>query len=410
MELQSRIDELSVDIERQKEVLRQLETSKSLLQRQLNSILDPVARLPLEISSEIFIRCLPSLPKLGASHIPLLLLNVCNAWSDIALSTPALWAAIRVESPRAAGLEKGLQIWLQRARYRPLSLSFGGCFDDDVAAVVRQHTQQLKSFEVYHDDPNQVDDVDPFLGMGPGPFSSLETLTIGASPLIGMDFSLDSTLEMFRLAPNIVECIFDMDEDCTMSDIDEYTGEYLPGHLVLPNMRRLRFGRSLEPGTISGPDTILRHLSLPRLQTLYTSLWDVTDNDLLSFLERSSPPLRHLTLGAGDSGAFSGLEQILRLVPNLTHFGLYKRNASFIQDLFAALSQSSCRLIPMLQSLHVVSGMTDVSQSMWEVLHHALSVRRTHLTDFILRGPFPAPTPEMCSAFRELWSKEQNYV
>ncbi|KAJ7762027.1 hypothetical protein DFH07DRAFT_918081 [Mycena maculata] len=171
-ELQARIEEISVDIERQKESLRNLESSKSLLQRQLNSILDPVARLPLEISSEIFVRCLPSLPEAGAVDIPMLLLNICNSWSRIAISTPALWVAIRVESPRATGLRKGLQIWLQRARHRPLSLSFGGCFDDEVATVVRQHTQQLKNLEVYHDDPNQVDDVDPFLGMGR--FSSLE--------------------------------------------------------------------------------------------------------------------------------------------------------------------------------------------------------------------------------------------
>ncbi|KAJ6525044.1 hypothetical protein DFH09DRAFT_936989, partial [Mycena vulgaris] len=93
-ELQRRIVELSADIVRQKEVLQQLETRKGAAQRQLNAIRDPVARLPLEISSEIFIRYLPSRPKPGGRHVPMLFLDICNAWADIAISTPTLWASI----------------------------------------------------------------------------------------------------------------------------------------------------------------------------------------------------------------------------------------------------------------------------------------------------------------------------
>ncbi|KAJ7016647.1 hypothetical protein C8F04DRAFT_1341554 [Mycena alexandri] len=100
-ELQARIDAVSADIEKQKEVLKQLERDKSSLQRQLNNIHDPVARLPLEISSEIFLHCLP----FGHFHeyqsqvhaAPILLLNVCNTWSDIVLPTPELWAHIRID-------------------------------------------------------------------------------------------------------------------------------------------------------------------------------------------------------------------------------------------------------------------------------------------------------------------------
>ncbi|KAJ7657481.1 hypothetical protein B0H17DRAFT_870855, partial [Mycena rosella] len=65
------------------------------------AVRDPVSRLPLEISSEIFIQCLPSTsnPQPGARDIPMLLLNICNAWTDIALSTPALWEAIHIQFP-----------------------------------------------------------------------------------------------------------------------------------------------------------------------------------------------------------------------------------------------------------------------------------------------------------------------
>ncbi|KAJ7472189.1 hypothetical protein FB451DRAFT_1036791, partial [Mycena latifolia] len=90
-ELQARLDEVSADIDRQKEVLRKLECSKSGLQSQINAVHDPVAKLPLEISSEIFILCLPFPPKPGGRHPPMLFLSICHAWKDIALSTPALW-------------------------------------------------------------------------------------------------------------------------------------------------------------------------------------------------------------------------------------------------------------------------------------------------------------------------------
>ncbi|KAJ6558198.1 hypothetical protein B0H19DRAFT_1235139 [Mycena capillaripes] len=62
-ELRARIVKLSEEINLQKELLRKLERDKSLVQRQLNVSLDPMARLPLEISSEILLECLPPLPE-----------------------------------------------------------------------------------------------------------------------------------------------------------------------------------------------------------------------------------------------------------------------------------------------------------------------------------------------------------
>ncbi|KAJ7315373.1 hypothetical protein DFH08DRAFT_715598, partial [Mycena albidolilacea] len=90
-ELRARIVKLETEIERQKKLLTNLECDKKPAQRQLNAVLDPVARLPLEISSEIFVLSRTAFPEPGAMHIPMLLLNVCNAWSNIALSTPTLW-------------------------------------------------------------------------------------------------------------------------------------------------------------------------------------------------------------------------------------------------------------------------------------------------------------------------------
>ncbi|KAJ7896270.1 hypothetical protein B0H14DRAFT_2258863, partial [Mycena olivaceomarginata] len=90
---------LDTEIGLQRELLRKLERDKSLAQRQINAVLDPMARLPFEISSEIFLKTLDPFPEPKALHAPMLLLNICYSWSDIALSTPALWAAFNIVFP-----------------------------------------------------------------------------------------------------------------------------------------------------------------------------------------------------------------------------------------------------------------------------------------------------------------------
>ncbi|KAJ7343354.1 hypothetical protein DFH08DRAFT_746875, partial [Mycena albidolilacea] len=138
-ELLARISQLSAEIDTQSKVLRQLEDSKRAAERQLNAIRDPVARLPLELSSEIFLRCLPSRPKPGSHIAPMLLTNVCYAWTNIALSTPALWAAIYLDHQ---GIEI-LESWLQRAGGHTLSISLRESLDE-VAPVLRQYSKPLK--------------------------------------------------------------------------------------------------------------------------------------------------------------------------------------------------------------------------------------------------------------------------
>ncbi|KAJ7187136.1 hypothetical protein C8R46DRAFT_880239 [Mycena filopes] len=78
-ELEARIDEISADIEAQEEVLNQLKRRKSAIQRQLNSLRDPFARLPLEIASDIFVQCLPDRREPTAGEVPMLFLRICNA-------------------------------------------------------------------------------------------------------------------------------------------------------------------------------------------------------------------------------------------------------------------------------------------------------------------------------------------
>ncbi|KAJ6481587.1 hypothetical protein C8R47DRAFT_982298, partial [Mycena vitilis] len=119
-ELRSKITKLSVEIRIQKELLETLEEKKRSTETQLNSLVDPVARLPLELSSEIFMQCLPNRPKPDPFVAPMLLLSICHGWESIALSTPALWATIHLRSDHFTKIS---EIWLNRTLGRCLTVA-----------------------------------------------------------------------------------------------------------------------------------------------------------------------------------------------------------------------------------------------------------------------------------------------
>ncbi|KAJ7639573.1 hypothetical protein FB45DRAFT_705224, partial [Roridomyces roridus] len=56
----------------------------------------PVLSLPKEITTDIFLRCLPDTVGTHPNdrRFPLLPLYVCRAWRDVALSTPTLWVSL----------------------------------------------------------------------------------------------------------------------------------------------------------------------------------------------------------------------------------------------------------------------------------------------------------------------------
>jgi hypothetical protein len=92
-----------------------------------------------------------------------------------------------------------------------------------------------------------------------------------------------------HLAPNLVECVFELMDVFDIRNPDDHE------KVVLPALRRLIFGPS---GTCPvSDDDVLKCLSLPALEALSLSIRDVSGDDLISFLKRSSPPLQELVLG-----------------------------------------------------------------------------------------------------------------
>ncbi|KAF8426142.1 hypothetical protein L210DRAFT_3335584, partial [Boletus edulis BED1] len=53
----------------------------------------PMQRLPVELHGRIFVECLPDGPYVepASKEAPLLLVQVCRRWREVALQTPQLW-------------------------------------------------------------------------------------------------------------------------------------------------------------------------------------------------------------------------------------------------------------------------------------------------------------------------------
>ncbi|KAJ7057548.1 hypothetical protein C8F01DRAFT_1060548, partial [Mycena amicta] len=81
------------------------------------------AKIPPEMISEIFIRCLPVYPSPpSAETAPLLLLQICTLWRDIALDTPDLWSNVVLTDDSKDSVDM-LHLWSARARTIPMTFS-----------------------------------------------------------------------------------------------------------------------------------------------------------------------------------------------------------------------------------------------------------------------------------------------
>ncbi|KAF7361502.1 F-box domain-containing protein [Mycena sanguinolenta] len=422
-ELRARIMKLDNEIDLQRKLLKKLERERSLAQGQLNAVLDPMARLPLEISSEIFLQSLaPSACEV--QHVPIVLLNICNAWTEIAKATAALWTKIAIHFPCGDGLAEVLPIWFQRASNRALSITISlrgpsGGWNHHVSSVLWKHGERLKYLEILHDDDfasRERDGTVDLLGttswLPETSLPSLETLVLRCQHRRRMYFA-SQTFELIRLAPNIIELVFDKIE--LDFDPDSDLNENLE-KLFAPTLRRLIFEDGFEIDYNN--DDVLDFLSLPALETLSLRGYCITGETLLDFIERSGAPLQELALGCYNPHSSVSLHQCLRVIPSLTRFTISDDVSRVIPDLVSALADYPS-LLPHLCNLTIHTwpdGRSDLSDSSWKALVRALSARRMQ---FRMVNVALSPPADFLASLRELvldgveiyiGSEERNFI
>ncbi|KAJ6513508.1 hypothetical protein DFH09DRAFT_854290, partial [Mycena vulgaris] len=80
--------------------------------------------IPVELTSEIFLHCLPDEPQIpSASAAPMLLGAICGDWRTIAHGDPRLWTALKIKIWNSRRLTLLVQDWLLRVGSMPFSLS-----------------------------------------------------------------------------------------------------------------------------------------------------------------------------------------------------------------------------------------------------------------------------------------------
>ncbi|KAJ7726384.1 hypothetical protein B0H16DRAFT_1894809 [Mycena metata] len=210
IDLRAQLAAVDASIAQLKLRLKALEDVRSPIQRQLDSIVYPVLSLPPEITSKIFLHCLPP-PPVSSSRknigprttlAPLLLLRICRVWREIALSTPHLWNVLHIDTTAIGTRIWSTTVvpdWFGRAGSCPLTFSLKNKrpIAHRLSAILSPLTSRLQN--LYLDVPDQLEKF-----AETGPFPILETLAI-CHP---RPSELDAPLKSFPTAPRLHHILF----------------------------------------------------------------------------------------------------------------------------------------------------------------------------------------------------------
>ncbi|KAK7022363.1 F-box domain-containing protein [Favolaschia claudopus] len=408
-QLQEHIDELSSSIVAQEAVLLNLRTQRSDARRKLNCFLDPMARLPLEIQSHIFLSVdLDSEPpRPDPNAPPMVFTNVCRLWRDIAVATPKLWDALLLDLPRGPQYAEFCKLWLSRACSHSLSLKLSGSLklQGDIQELVRTYRNQLENLSFTTLSPYSLEHPCMAFHLDPSfPLSYLKTMSFEADE--DSNFStMSKWLDVLRAAPALASL--------TMRNMFFTVGygESPPPLLTLPSLEVLHAGQPYR-WAVSRRDgstaVVLQYLTLPALKTLNVSdVVDISKQEFVSFLSRSSPTLESFHLTIPHDWSVNAMSRLLRPVPSLSSLELSSRSSltAFLPSI-EVLSTSD--VLPNLRQL------TFNTNSFVTIAHYGkvlfmLTFRctscPTRLDSFVLNLPLEEPDPpppEVRAALRRL--------
>ncbi|KAJ7693817.1 hypothetical protein B0H17DRAFT_479932 [Mycena rosella] len=411
--LRARLADIDGEITQQKRVLHDLKETRASVQSQLDRDVYPVLTLPPEITSEIFIQCLPTgNAKVLLSQAPFLLLRICRQWREIALSTPGLWTTLNLNAvklrdrvsrqfpERWVNLAAG---WLRRAGSHPVSVTLRHPPEEEPThvmyqpdlAFLRQISHQLESLEVHglEQEPEENAYFLQQLDFTPGSFPLLRRLIFGPGesgtaldecwfaffsdalqlrelallgeavtasiPLpwhqltkfTGCEFLLNECVEVLRLAPDLEECTF---------SIQSPTGSPPPQSVIHPHLKTLSILPDSDGDCWSD---ILAFLTLPNVEALqFAGMSDLDTSSLEAFLSRSSASLRTFSVSPDRWADFSHWEQCFRLMPDLERLHLTCQDVDFQMDFMRTFGTSEEQLLPRLQHLNLFRPSARVNE------------------------------------------------
>ncbi|KAJ7058474.1 hypothetical protein C8F01DRAFT_291805 [Mycena amicta] len=139
------------------------------------ALLAPIRRLPMEVLQAIFVACLPTErhAAMVAEDAPILLMQICNSWRQVALSTPRLYTRFHVDAVYTENPDyypemiahlfqwrlSTMKLWISRSRSLPLSISLSGYTPTDTDATSIEDWRIFPFFAALLDAASQWGDI-----------------------------------------------------------------------------------------------------------------------------------------------------------------------------------------------------------------------------------------------------------
>ncbi|KAK7049002.1 hypothetical protein R3P38DRAFT_3175253 [Favolaschia claudopus] len=305
---------------------------------------DPIARLPLELQSEIFMHCASSESAPHPSKPPLSLLSYGQTSASNLHGRenhPPTSSTVTHGSSACATL-----LFHSLALYGDLIVDHA--IRDFMHSYKLAHlSSEMGSIITRGHDCRQIEFFDPYL-----PHLKTLSITVYRGMILG---HVSDWMALLEAAPGLVEC--------TMENIVYQESSYAyisPQPLVHTSLRKLWLGRPWDgdhrsyrivPTNIA---VVLDLTTLPALRDLHISHFDISMNAFISFLVESAPPLESFGMCAPVC-AENEMAGCLRLMPTLTSLTLDRGCYLDALKMLAAMPE----LLPNLRRLTVLLRCPD---------------------------------------------------
>ncbi|KAJ6481900.1 hypothetical protein C8R45DRAFT_314288 [Mycena sanguinolenta] len=378
--------------------------------------------LPYELTSEIFILCLPFCRRVRprGNRAPLNLAGICSQWRAVALATPKLWASMSLDfavtsyddipglfgdaevEPSENHSVALMDLWLARAVGHPLSISLT-CFNkqrlpENLLATMATYSAQWGRIEL----TVPAADILMFDQLaGPGLFPLLQSLAMQATDSIEdslPDFEASSIrhspnlkslrlmdwrpLDRLTIPPPTLTALRICDSSTVVVTPESLSAliASLPHllHLDLPFSGLLWFNDSRIKASLKtllvGGDSILNCFTMPTLQHL--GVWLFHDVPVTAFLSSSQCHITTLSLGFSQYVLNTVVENVLLALPHLATLHVWLPDRSSIATVRCCQVLRRTDLVPQLRTLVITGRACKPAYAEWAAL---LQVRRDTL-------------------------------